>query len=110
MPIAVYDSQFYDGIGYDPNNTAVPPIAERFKAIQEKSFFENSFLILSGLVLVASEFLSSKLNFDDGLKSFLLSGTTGFLDFLDRILQDTACRAEDCKESKRGLLENFINQ
>lgn len=53
MPIAMYDSSFYDGIGYDPNNTSIHPFSQRF--ISANSFFENTFLILVILVVAASE-------------------------------------------------------
>jgi len=49
MPIALYDASFYDGLGYDPNKTAVHPFAKPF--MSENSFFENTFLILVILVI-----------------------------------------------------------
>lgn len=54
MPIALYDSSFYDGLGFDPNKTSVHPFAKPF--MPENSFFEHTFLILVILVISASKF------------------------------------------------------
>jgi hypothetical protein len=53
MPIAIYDQIFYDGLGYDPNNTAIHPFAKRF--MTENSFFDQTAVILIILVIAASE-------------------------------------------------------
>lgn len=53
MPIAVYDATFYDGLGYDPNNTAIHPFAERF--MPANSFFDKTTLILMIFVISASK-------------------------------------------------------
>lgn len=52
MPIAVYDATFYDGLGYDPNNTAIHPFAKRF--MSANSFFDKTTLILMIFVISAS--------------------------------------------------------
>lgn len=53
LPIALYDTTFYDGLAYEPNTTTIHPFAKRFKS--ENSFFDNTFLIIIILVLCASE-------------------------------------------------------
>lgn len=50
MPIALYDASFYDGLGYDPNKTAVHPFAKPF--MPENSFFEQTSVII--IILVTS--------------------------------------------------------
>lgn len=54
MPIAIYDSSFYDGIGYNPNDTSVHPFAKPFLA--ENSIFNSTSTILIILVILAREF------------------------------------------------------
>lgn len=53
MPIALYDANYYDGLGFNPNNTDVHPFAKPF--IPENSFFENTLLILIILIVAASK-------------------------------------------------------
>ena len=53
MPIALYDATFYDGLGYNPNDTTIHPFAKRFT--KEYSLFENTFLILTILVIFAGK-------------------------------------------------------
>lgn len=55
MPIALYDSSFYDGLGFQPNNTSVHPFAKAF--MPENSFFDHTFIILIILVISASKSL-----------------------------------------------------
>lgn len=59
MPIALYDSSFYDGLGFQPNNTSVHPFAKAF--MPENSFFDHTFIILIILVISASKSLLSVL-------------------------------------------------
>ena len=54
MPIALYSSSFYDGFGYNPNNTTPHPFAKPFTP--ENSFFEHTFLILVILVIAVGKF------------------------------------------------------
>lgn len=58
IPIALYDVSFYDGLGYDPNNTSIHPFAKRF--VNENSVFKNTFLVLIIMVIGASKFRSRK--------------------------------------------------
>jgi hypothetical protein len=53
MPIAIYDSIFYDGLAHEPNKTQVHPFAKRFST--ENSFFNNSGLIWILMVILASK-------------------------------------------------------
>lgn len=50
MPIAVYDKSFYDGIGYNPNDTSIHPFAQHFS---KNSIFDSTSSILTILVILA---------------------------------------------------------
>lgn len=53
MPIAIYDRSFYDGLGFDPNDTSIHPFAKQF--IKEDSFFEKTLLILMIFLISGSK-------------------------------------------------------
>lgn len=53
LPIATYDSVFYDGLGYDPEVATVHPFTKKF--MKQSSFFSNTELILLLLVALAGE-------------------------------------------------------
>jgi hypothetical protein len=54
LPIATYDSVFYDGLGYNPAETKLHPFAAQF--LKQSSFFKNTSLILVILIFVGSKF------------------------------------------------------
>lgn len=53
LPIATYDSGFYDGLGYNPKNTAVHPFAKQFTS--ENSIFENTALLIILLITLTGK-------------------------------------------------------
>ena len=56
LPIATYDSVFYDGLGYDPENVSIHPFATAFQS--ESSLFANTPLIVILFVILGSKLLS----------------------------------------------------
>jgi hypothetical protein len=67
MPIAIYDQSFYDGLGFDPNNTSVHPFAKPF--MNENSFFDNTMGILLIFVFAASKLKFNIIQFEAFTKS-----------------------------------------
>lgn len=53
MPVALYDASFYDGLGYNPNDTTIHPFAKPF--VNENSIFESTSLILIILAVLGGK-------------------------------------------------------
>lgn len=51
LPIATYDSSFYDGLGYNPDSSTIHPFAKPF--INENSIFESRPLLIIFLMVFA---------------------------------------------------------
>lgn len=50
LPIATYDSSFYDGLGYNPDSTTIHPFAKPF--VNESSIFNNAPLLILLLIIL----------------------------------------------------------
>lgn len=50
LPIATYDSSFYDGLGYNPDSTTIHPFAKPF--VNETSIFNNTPLLILLLIIL----------------------------------------------------------
>lgn len=51
MPIATYDSSFYDGLGYNPDSVTTHPFAKPFT--NENSVFNNTPLLILLMIILA---------------------------------------------------------
>lgn len=54
VPLAVYYSEFYDGLGYDPKTATVHPFVKPF--VSENSFFNNTPLLVMLIIVSARKF------------------------------------------------------
>lgn len=55
LPIATYDSVFYDGLGYNPESVSIHPFARAFQT--ESSLFNNTPLIIILFVILGSKLI-----------------------------------------------------
>lgn len=95
MPIAIYDTSFYDGIGYNPNDTSIHPFAKPFTT--ENSIFNSTSSILIILVMLARKLRNSHIDLDIfklNKKFCFFSRTNVFLALFDCILSTVESRRE----------------
>lgn len=87
LPLATYNSEFYDGLGYDSESTTVHPFTKEFT--KQSSFFANKELIMLLLVVMTGESLPSLLFLikEINSNSRFSSWRNNFLGLYHRILR-----------------------
>jgi hypothetical protein len=53
LPMATYDSGFYDGLGYNPNTTTIHPFAKPF--MPDNSLFKHTYIFVILLIVLGGK-------------------------------------------------------